>query len=69
MGKYTVEQARRLANISIREMAKLLGVSQNTYYNKEKGLSRFYYDEAVKLSSIVNIPMDDIFFTSTVTEK
>ena len=69
MGKYTVEQARRLANISIRDMASKLGISQNAYFNKEKGLSRFYYDEAVKLSNIVNIPMDDIFFTQNVAEK
>lgn len=69
MSKYTVEQARRLANISIRDMASKLGISQNAYFNKEKGLSRFYYDEAVKLSNIVNIPMDDIFFTQNVAEK
>ena len=69
MSKYTVEQARRLANISIRDMASKLGISQNDYFNKEKGLSRFYYDEAVKLSNIVNIPMDDIFFTQNVAEK
>ena len=67
MEKYTVRQARILANISIREMAKLLGVSQNTYFKKEKGLSRFYYDEAVKFSSLVNVPIDNIFFTSNVT--
>lgn len=67
--KYTVKQARLLANISVREMAKRLGMSQNAYFNKEKGLSRFYYDEAEKLSSIVNIPMDNIFFTSNVTHK
>lgn len=69
MEKYTVEQARRLSNISIRNMAKMLGICPNTYYKKEKGLSKFYYDEAVKLSSIVNIPMDNIFFTSQVAEK
>lgn len=69
MGKYTVEQARKLANISIRDMAKEMGVSTNTYFNKEKGLSRFYYDEAARFSSIVGIPMDNIFFASHVTQK
>jgi transcriptional regulator with XRE-family HTH domain len=69
MGKYTVEQARKLSNLSIRETAKLLGLSQNAYFKKEKGLSRFYYDEAIKFSSITNIPLDNIFFTSNVTQK
>lgn len=69
MEKYTVEQARKLSNISIKKMAELLGLSNNTYFRKEKGLSRFYYDEAVKISSIVGIPMDNIFFASSVTQK
>jgi len=66
MEKYTVRQARVLANITIKEMAKKMGLSQTAYFKKEKGLSRFYYDEAVKFSSFVNIPMDNIFFTSQV---
>ena len=69
MDKYTVKQARVLSDISIRDMAKRLGLSTTTYMNKEKGLSRFYFDEAVKLSEIVKIPMDSIFFTSSVKEN
>lgn len=67
MKEYTVRQARVLANISSKEMAKMLGLSQNAYLKKEKGLSRFYYDEALKFSSFVNIPADNIFFTQKVT--
>lgn len=62
MDKYTVSQARRLSNISITEMACSLGLSRSAYFNKEKGLSRFYYDEAMRLSSIVRIPADRILF-------
>ena len=69
MEKYTVKQARMLLGISIREMAKKLGMSQNTYMNKENGLSRFYYDEALKFSSIVNIPADNIFFGKSVPQN
>lgn len=67
MEKYTVRQARMLSDISTREMAKKLGVSLNCYLNKEKGLSRFYYDEAIKFSAIVGIPVDSIFFTKSVS--
>lgn len=66
MDKYTVAQARRLSNISVREIANRMNLSPNAYYKKEKGLSRFYYDEAIKFSNIVGIPIDKIFFISKV---
>lgn len=69
MDKYTVGQARRLANITVRGMAKELGLSANAYHNKEKGRSRFYFDEAMKFSAVVNIPMDRIFFESSVSQN
>lgn len=67
MEKFTVGQARRLANISIREMAKRMGLATNTYMRKEKGLSRFYYDEAIRFASIVGMPVDTIFFSQSVS--
>lgn len=62
MQKYTVEQARGLAKISQRKMSALLNMSENTYINKEKGETRFYVDEALKFSKIVNIPFENILF-------
>ncbi len=59
---YTVEQARNLKKISQKEMAKLLGLSENGYINKEKGLSRFYIDEALCFSKCVQIPFSEIIF-------
>ena len=67
MEKFTVEQARKLSGISIRVMASKLGLCATTYNRKEKGLSKFYYDEAVKFSAIVGIPIDSIFFTRDVS--
>lgn len=64
---YTVEQARTLRKISQKKMAKLLDLSENTYINKEKGLTRFYIDEALKFSEIVELKLCDInFFTHDV---
>lgn len=64
---YTVEQARTLRKISQKKMAELLGLSENTYINKEKGLTRFYIDEALKFSEIVGVELCDInFFTHNV---
>lgn len=60
--KYTVEQARTLAKISQKRMAILLDISENSYINKEKGITRFYVDEALKFSNIVKIPFANIIF-------
>ncbi|RNM30672.1 XRE family transcriptional regulator [Absicoccus porci] len=62
MDKYTPEQARRLKGISQAKMAKLMGISENTYINKEKGDTKFYIDEACKFSDLVEIPLEDIIF-------
>ena len=62
MDKYTPEQARRLRGISQAKMASLLGMSENTYINKEKGETKFYIDEACKFSEIVDIPLEKISF-------
>ena len=62
MDKYTPEQARRLRGISQAKMASLLGVSENTYINKEKGETKFYIDEACKFSKVVDIPLEKISF-------
>lgn len=67
MNNFTVEQARKLAGLSIRKMASLMGLSAGAYLKKEKGLSRFYFDEAIKFSAIVGIPLDNIFFTKSVS--
>lgn len=67
--EFTVKQARMLKDISIRKMAKLMGMSTNTYLNKEKGSSRFYFDEAIEFSNIVEIPVENIFFGSNVAQK
>lgn len=36
-------------NVSQEEAAKVLGITRVAYKNKELGVSRFYFDEVVKL--------------------
>lgn len=70
LDKYTPEQARRLKGYSQAKMAELLGVSENTYINKEKGETKFYIDEACKFSDLVGIPLENIiFFKRDVPQK
>ena len=66
----TIKQAREESGISIRGIAIKLGVSKNTYVNKEQGKSKFYIDEALLFCKIVNKRMDQIlFFEDYVPEK
>jgi len=67
--KLTIKQARQLANITIREMAKKLEMSPTTYVNKENGTSRIYVDEAYRFCKIVGRPITSIFFESSVTDN
>lgn len=69
MPKYTVEQARNLRRISQRDMADKLQLSENSFINKEKGKTRFYIDEAIRFSKIVDIPLEDIIFYSWCSKK
>lgn len=62
LDRYTPEQARRLKGISQAKMASLMGISENTYINKEKGDTKFYIDEACKFSDLVGIPLEKIIF-------
>lgn len=65
----TVAEARRLRNITQDEAAKHLGISLNTYRNKEMGISKFYVDEAYSLCNLFEMTVDQIFFGKTVAKK
>ena len=69
MEKFTPEQARILSKISQSKMAEILNISLNAYINKEKGLSRFYVDEAIKFSEAVSIPLEKIIFLPGLCHK
>lgn len=67
--RYTPEQARKLAGLSQREMANHLGISENAYIQKEKGIVRYYVDEACKFCEVVQIPIQKIIFLNKMCRK
>ena len=69
MAKYTVAEARRLRDISQEKVAEHLGISLNTYRNKENGTSTFYIDEAYSLSELFQMDIHDISFASSGAKK
>lgn len=54
--------ARTNAGLTQREVAKLLGVTQQTIFNWEQGKQEPKVKQAIELSKLYNLPLDNIFF-------
>lgn len=50
-------------NLSRREIANLLGISQSYYSKIETGKKRLFYDMAIKIAIIFNTKPDKIFYS------
>ena len=55
-----IREYRKLNGYRQIDLAKLLGIKQNTYSKKENGLSRFTIDEMKKLKDIFKVTYDDL---------
>lgn len=60
--KMTIKQARVLAGLTQVEMAKKLGVSTVTYLSYEKRRNEMRVNTAIKFSTIVNVPVENLIF-------
>lgn len=56
----SIKQARLNAKMKQKELADKLGLSVAAYAKKENGRSKFYVDEILLLSKILDIPYDDL---------
>lgn len=59
---FSVKQARQYAGYTQREMAEKLGVSRDTYRKIELFPEKASVALAKKISEVVDIPIDQIFF-------
>ena len=57
---FTPRQARHYSGLSVQNVADRLNINSVTYFNKERGRTRFYVDEAIKFSEIVGVPFENI---------
>ena len=64
---FSVKQARQYAGFTQIEMAQKLGVSRDTYRKIELSPETASVALAKKISAIVGIPIDQIFFTKSST--
>ena len=62
-----VRRARAFALKTQADVAKELGLSVRTYSKLEKKPENFTISQAKKFSKLVNLPYDDIFFSSEST--
>ena len=63
-----LREKRQERNITVKEMAELLGYkSDSTYSKKERGEIAITVDEAKKICLILNCSMDDIFFRNKLS--
>lgn len=60
--KLTIKQARVLAGLTQKELAKKLGISIPTYLAYEKKRNEMRVTTAIKFSKIVNIPIENLIF-------
>ena len=67
MMAYTVRQARRLAEKTQSEMAKLLGISRPSYRKIELHPDLATIAQATRIEEVTGIPMDQIFFGKNST--
>ncbi|MEA1855623.1 helix-turn-helix transcriptional regulator [Cytobacillus sp. OWB-43] len=64
-----IKSLRKKANLSLNEMAKLLGYeSINGYYYLETGRGKFPAETLAKVASIFNENVDNLFFEVKITE-
>ena len=55
--------ARKRAKLSQQEVADILGISRNSYGQKERGDVSFNLEEMFALSNLLNTNLDDLFIS------
>ena len=58
-------QVRKQAKLSQQEVADILGISRNSYGQKERGDVLFNLEEAFALSELLNASLDDLFISQS----
>lgn len=65
--KFSVEQARKHAGLTQKQMAEKLGVCRDTYRKIELSPGTATIEQGERISEITGISFDDIFFDSDST--
>lgn len=64
-----IKELRVKNNISTEEMSVQLGYEgYQGYYYKERGIRKMSVDDIAKISKILNVPIEQLFFENKVTK-
>ena len=58
-------EARKRSKLSQQEVAEILGISRNSYGQKERGDVLFNLEEMFALSELLNTSLDDLFISQS----
>ena len=61
-------EARKQSKLSQQEVADILGISRNSYGQKERGDVSFNLEEMFALSDLLNVSLDDLFISRSKKE-
>lgn len=64
--KISLAAARVNAKLQQKDVAKVLGIAQETLLNWEKGKTSPRIEQARKLAAMYGIPLQDIFFANSI---
>ena len=65
--KVTLPVARKIAQLTQKELGAAVGVSESTVISWEKGRTEPTVGQAQKISEVTGIPLDSIIFLPSVT--
>lgn len=60
--KFTLPVVRKIADMTQKDLASSVGVSESTVINWEKGRSEPTVSQAQKISEVTGVPLDSIIF-------
>lgn len=68
MTKNTVKGYRNMLNMTQEDMAELLGITKQSYHNKERGQTQFTDSQRLKIKELfktikADITIDEIFYS------
>nr|DAN05301.1 MAG TPA: helix-turn-helix domain protein [Caudoviricetes sp.] len=56
---------RTLKNVPAKKIAETLNITIDSYYLKERGKNRFTLDEAKKISDILKMSIEEVFYSTS----
>ncbi len=62
-----LREIRKSKNISVIELSKAINKSTKSYYKREAGTVKFTLSEIKIISELVNMPVEEIFFTDKLS--